>query len=113
TEVLSLPESGDPKELYAPRDKESDVFKFIEAEMTEAIGMMSDVSTEFRLNKWSALAFKSRAMIHAASIATYGEVQLDGIIGIPQDEATHYWESAREAAKQVMDSGIYELYNYD
>lgn len=113
TEVLSLPESGDPKELYAPRDKESDVFKFIEAEMTEAIGMMSDVSSEFRLNKWSALAYKSRAMIHAASIATYGEVQLDGVIGIPQDEATHYWESARDAAKQVMDSGIYELYNYD
>jgi hypothetical protein len=113
TEVLSLPESGDPTALYAPRDKESDVFKFIETEMTEAIEMMSDVPTEYRLHKWSALAFKTRAMIHAASIATYGELQLDGVIGIPSSEAEHYWESARNTAKQVMDSGIYELYNYE
>lgn len=113
TKVLLLPESGDPTGLYAPRDKESDVFKFIETEMTEAIDMMSDVPTEFRLNKWSALSFKSRAMLHAAGIATYGEVQLDGIIGIPKAEANHYWESARDAAKQVIESGTYELYNKD
>lgn len=113
TKVLKLPESGDPSELYAPRDKEADVFRFIETEMTEAIEQMTDVPTEYRLHKWSALAYKSRAMTHAASIATYGDLQLDGINGIPQVEAKHYWESASDASQRLMDSGIYELYDYE
>lgn len=113
TEVLTLPQSGDPSGLYMPRDKEADVFRFIESEMSEAIDAMSTVPDEFRLNKWSALAFKSRAMVHAASIATYGELQLDEINGIPNSEADFYWKSARDAAKEVMESGFFELYDYD
>ena len=107
--MQSFPASGDPTELQAPRNKEAEVFGFIEKEMTDAIAVMATAPTEYRLNKWSALAFKSRAMLHAAAIAHYGEVQLDGLVGIPATEATHYWESAREAAKQVIAGGQYEL----
>lgn len=113
TKVQELPASGDVTELYKPRDKESDVFKFIETEMDDAINLMSGQSSfnEFRINKWSALAFKSRAMLYAASIAKYGEVQLNGAVGIPASEASHYWTSARDAASQVIESGQYALYN--
>jgi starch-binding outer membrane protein, SusD/RagB family len=111
SQVQSFPASGDPSELQAPRNKEAEVFGFIEKEMTDAIAVMATAPTEYRLNKWSALAFKSRAMLYAAAIARYSEVQLDGLVGIPAAEANHYWESAREAAKQVIASGQYELYN--
>jgi len=113
TKVAPLPKGGDISELYSPRNTELEVFKFIETEMTEAIAMMSTAASfnEFRFNKWSALAYKSSAMLYAASIAKYGSVQLDGAVGIPQTEAAHFWEAARDAAKEVIDGGVYSLYN--
>lgn len=114
TESKPLPGADGVSELYQARDTEAKVFRFIQNEMTEAINMMSDpvaTPTEYRINKWSALAFKSQVMLTAASIAKYGDIQLDGLLGIPQSEATQYWESARDAAKQVIDSERYELYN--
>ncbi|MGN6615412.1 MAG: RagB/SusD family nutrient uptake outer membrane protein, partial [Candidatus Nitrosocosmicus sp.] len=104
---------GKPSELYHARDKATDVYHFIETQMDSAITMMSTNPTVYRFNKWSGLAFKSRAMLYAASIATYGSVQLDGVLGIPKSESQHYWEAARDAAKLLMDSGTYELYNQD
>lgn len=111
TQVKPFPASGDPTELRVPRNKEADVYKFIEKEMTDAIAVMAVAPTEYRLNKWSAIAFKSRAMLHAAAIARYSEVQLGGLVGIAAAEADYYWKSAREAAKQLIASGQYELYN--
>jgi starch-binding outer membrane protein, SusD/RagB family len=111
TQVQSF--SGDVSQLRTPRNKEAEVYQFIEKEMTEAIATMTDATNEFRLNKWSGLSLKSRAMLHAAAIATYGQVQLDGVVGIPASEASHYWEAARDAARQVIESGKYELYNQD
>ena len=113
TNSMELPESGDISELYRARDKAADVYNFVETEMTEAINMMSVDPNKYRLNKWSGLAFKSRAMLHAAAIATYDAIQLDGLIGIPQSEAEHYWESARDAAKLLIETGPYVLYNVD
>ncbi|MDX9812114.1 MAG: RagB/SusD family nutrient uptake outer membrane protein [Bacteroidales bacterium] len=113
TEVMEMPASGDPSELARPRDSEEDVWEYIDNEMTEAIGMMSSKKDDFRINKWSGLAFKSRAMLHAASIAKYSEIQLDGILGIPASKADYYFESARDAAWDVIESGQYELYNKD
>lgn len=111
TEVAELPNSNDFSELFEPRDTESDVFKFIENEMDAAVSMLPEKNDVFRFNKWSALSFKSRAMLHAASIAKYGELQLDGVVGIPTTESDHYWEAARNAAKNVIENGPYSLYN--
>lgn len=112
-EVRPLPPSGDPSELYQARDKAADVYNFIETEMDASIGMMSNDASVYRFNKWSGIAFKSRAMLHAAAIAKYNEVQLDGLIGIPQSEAKHYYEAARDAAKLLIETGPYKLYNED
>ncbi len=111
TKASGLPE--DISELYVPRDKAADVFNFIKTEMDSAIGMMSNDASTYRFNKWSGLAFKSRTMLYAASIAKYEEVQLNGLIGIPKSQAQHYWESARDAAKLLIETGPYALYNVD
>ncbi len=108
---MEMPASGDVKELQLPRDKEANVWKFVEEEMTAAIELMSATGNEFRINKWSGLAFKSRAMMYAGSVAKYSQIQLDGILGIPAADANHYFESARDAAKKVIETGPYKLYN--
>jgi hypothetical protein len=111
TEVSDLPESGDITSLRVPRSKAADVYSFIETEMTEAISKMSATDNKYRFNKWSGLAYKSRAMLYAASIAKYETVQLDGLIGIPASQAQHYFEAARDAANQLITTGPYALYN--
>ncbi len=112
TEPMELPASGDITELHQPRAKESDTWKFIKDEMDAAIALMKNTGGNvFRINKWSALALQSRAMLYAASVARYSEVQLDGILGLPSSEAEGYFEAARDAAKEVIDDGPYELYN--
>ena len=40
-----------------------------------------------RATKYAALALKSRVALYAASIAQYGKVQLDGVVGIPSEKA--------------------------
>ena len=111
TEVADLPAGGDIITLRIPRNKAADIYSFIETEMTEAIGQMSTTDNKYRFNKWSGLAYKSRAMLYAASIAKYETVQLDGLIGIPAAQAQHYFEAAREAANQLITTGPYALYN--
>ena len=110
-EPMELPATGGVTELSQPRANETDVWKFIEKEMTDAINLMSVKADAFRINKWSGLAFKSRAMMYAGSVARYSQIQLNGVLGIPASEADHYFQSARDAAKQLIDTGPYRLYN--
>ena len=49
--------------------------------------------------KYAALALKSRAAMYAASIATWGKVQIDGLVGIPANEAERFWKASYEASK--------------
>ncbi len=111
--VSQLPASGDPSGLYQARDKAVDIYNFVESEMDAAIGLMSTDPTVYQFNKWSGLAYKARAMLHAASIAKYDQVQLNGLIGIPAEQASHFFESARDAAKLLIETGPYALYNKD
>src|SRR5699024_8464384 len=53
---------------------------------------------------------KSRAMLYAGSIAKYGKVRLDGILGIPSDKANFYFKQSLDASNKIMDSKQYSLY---
>jgi len=99
-------------ELQVPRDKEKDVYDFIASDLDEAASALPAASEERgRANKYVALALKSRAMLFAASIAKYGSVQLNGIVGIEASNANAYWQAAFNAAKEVINSGAYSLYD--
>jgi hypothetical protein len=50
-------------------------------------------------------------MLYAGSIAKYGSVQLQGLVGIPSSDANKYFQASFDAAKAVVDSGNYSLYN--
>lgn len=106
------------EDLQLPRNKEEEVWSFILADLDTAIMDLPDLQgakNENRANKYVALALKSRAMLYAGSIARYGKIQLNGILGIPSDKADHYFKESLEASKKIMDSKQYALYvkSYD
>lgn len=101
-------------ELQVPRNKEEEVYDFILKELNEAIIDLPDTweaSYSNRVTKLVAQSLKSRAMLYAGSIATYGSVQLNGLIGIPAQKARSYFNESLMASKAVMDSKKYELYD--
>ena len=98
------------EELKVPRNKEVEIYDFINTELTEAIGFLPETSAAGRTNKYVALSLKSRAMIYAASEAKYGKVAIDGLVGIAASEANRFWQAAYDATSEIIKSGKYSLY---
>ena len=107
----------DPNNLDAlatPRDAEQSVYDFIVGEcqdVAKVLPQAREATAKYRANRGTALALCSRAALYAASIAKYGTVQLNGVVGIPSSEANRFFNIAYEASKSVIDMGIYSLYN--
>lgn len=99
------------EELYRKRDKEEDIYNFILSEIDVAIPDLQEKFGDGRATKFAALALKSRASMYAASIAQWGKVELDGVIGIPSNKAQGYWQISYDASKEIMNSGKFSLYN--
>jgi hypothetical protein len=101
-------------ELQVPRNKEAEVYDFILAELDAAIAGLPetrDPANGNRAKKSTALALKSRAMLYAGSIAKYGTVQLDGLVGIPADNASRYFTESLNASKAIIEGNEYSLYD--
>ena len=97
---------------YLVRSTEEAIANFIDTELTKAVSLLSDVATpQATINKWTAYALNARAMLWAASIAKFGTVQLNGIVGIPATQANAFYAKASAAADAVINSGKYALYN--
>jgi hypothetical protein len=108
--VLNYPEQS-IEELKAPRDKEFDCYKFVLEDLDKAIGLLPAASpAQGRVNRYIAYGLKARVALHVASIAKYGSIQLDGILGVPADQASAYYQMAWDAAKKTEEGG-YILYN--
>ena len=111
TKVLPYSGAGDIASLKVSRNTEKEVYDFILKELDEAVDLISPVSLRGRANKYVVYALKSRAMLYAASIAKYGTVQLNGLVGIPVADGDKYWQEAYNAAKKIIDDNKYSLYN--
>ncbi len=107
----------DPNNLEAlqvPRNKEVEIYDFIIDECVDAakyLPVMRGASDRYRAESGAALALASRAALYAGSIAKYGTVRLDGLVGIPASEAPRFFQSAFNASQEVLNSGRYSLYN--
>ena len=100
--------------LQVPRNTEDEVYDFILKELDAAIVDLPvswDANNANRATKTVAQALKSRAMLYAGSIAKYGTVQLNGLIGIPASKATAYFTESMNASDSVMKSTKYSLYD--
>ena len=112
TEAQDIPESETDSTLYVSRNSEQEIYDFIDAETEAMIQILPDASTmgNGRVNKYAVYAFRSRAMLYAGSLAKYGEVQLNGLLGIPSAEAQSYYQKSYDASKEIANGG-YALYN--
>jgi len=111
TEVLAKDDPDDI--LYPKRDTEKDVYDFIASEMDAIINILPEIYEADDLGRptrYAALAMKSRVMLYAASIARFGEVQLDGLVGIPSGEADSYYQKSIEASEAIINSQQFSLY---
>jgi len=108
---------NDPKEtLYPKRNTEKEVYDFVIAEIDTIASSLPEISTGDilgRPTKYAALALKCRAALYAGSIAKYGTIQLNGVVGISPSEASAYYQKAYDAANTIIGSGHYALYNAD
>ena len=114
--ILKAQLTSDPSsELYAKRNSEKDVYDFILSEMDAILPYLPDrAKTELgRPSKGAALALKARAALYAGSIAQYGKVQLDGLLGMDASTANGYYQQCYDACQQLMKDGEYSLYNTD
>ncbi|QEC80017.1 RagB/SusD family nutrient uptake outer membrane protein [Mucilaginibacter ginsenosidivorax] len=116
--IITVPQDpGAPvTTLQVHRDKEQAVWDFIGTELDLGYQMMPETSDAGRANRYAAAALKSRAMLYAACVARYGSVNFvdgparaQGLVGIPADKATAYFQAAYDAAKLL--DGHYSLYN--
>ncbi len=116
TEPLTYDYSGDASPLRRARAKESEVYDFVISEMEAIKSLLPKTPGEkSRATYGLALATKSRAALYAGSIAKYGvntpTVSLpNGELGIPAAKAAGYYQLALDAAKELIASGQYSLY---
>lgn len=116
--LITVPQELDAsyEELYPAREKEQVIYDFILAEMDTIAGHLPEKGTaayEYgRPTRHTALALKCRAALYAGSIAQFGTVRINGIVGISAP-AADYYQQAYDAAQLIMNSGIYGLYDED
>ncbi|HZK68522.1 MAG TPA: RagB/SusD family nutrient uptake outer membrane protein [Paludibacter sp.] len=106
--------------LKVPRSTEKDTWDFVMMECDQAVKYLPSTrsgSNARRATKWAAYALKSRAALHAASIAKYGnkvpfsgDAVSQGLVGLDVSQANHYYELCIEASKAIMTDGIHGLY---
>ena len=115
--LITEPQNVDDPEdqLFPARIKEQEIYDFIYSELEAILPDLSESKTgaQGRVDVYTALMLQSRAMLYAASIANFGEVKLNGIVGIPSEEAQDYYKKSYDASKEVIDSQRFRLINDD
>lgn len=121
--LLKLPQeyNGNIEELKTPRNTEKETWNFILEECGQAATLFgtANENTVLRANKWAALALKSRAALHAASVAKFthqpyisfsGPAADQKLIGIEVIEADRYYDECIQASLEIMNSGKFGLF---
>ena len=112
--ILKVQSMDDPdEELYPTRDSEDDVYQFIIDELDDIIDndQLPAQPESGKASLYAALALKSRAAMYAASIATWGTVKQDGLVGIPEGKKDYYWQASYNASKKIIEDNQFALYD--
>jgi len=111
--IITEPQSVEapPEELNVERDSEKAVYDFIASEIDAITAVLPEETEPGRVNKYAALALKSRAMLYAGSIAQFGTQQLDGLLGFPASDAQGYYQKSYDASMAIVNSEKFALFN--
>ncbi len=105
------------EDYQVPRNTFEENINFIVEELDKAAELLPEAHSgenKGRVTKGAALALKSRVLLHAASdlyhespFSNYSNPEL---IGYVNGNRTALYQGAKDAAKAVMDLGVYSLY---
>ncbi len=103
--------SDDP-ELKRPRDSRDFVMQKMIEDIDFAIAKLPSDHSDYRVTKWTALAFKSRFCLYEGTFRKYhaGDVTLQTLPADAQPY-TYYLEQAADAADRFISSSGYSIYN--
>jgi hypothetical protein len=113
---------GDNSHLFVPRSTEKQTWDFVLSELDLAIqnlpAVVTSIDGPYRATKWAALALKSRAALHAASVAKFwdraaltGEAVTQGLVGgMTITDANNYYLQCINASKEIIDNSGKSLY---
>ena len=103
-------------DLLVPRNTFEETVNFIVADLDEAAGLLPVSGDKARATKGAALSLKSRVLLYAASDLfnsgaswSSGYANPELVSYISGDRAAR-WQAAKDAAKAVIDMGVYSLY---
>lgn len=107
-------------DFAVPRNTYKQCVEFMAAELDAAANLLPVIHTGNNLGratKGSALGLKSRLLLYAASdlynttvFPGYSDPDLIGYTNVSQEDRNARWKAAKDAAKEVMDIGIYDLF---
>ncbi len=108
------------EKLRIPRSTEVDTWNYILECFDKAADMLSEADNGYHTmaNRWTALAYKSRASLHAASLAKFwdeapltGEAVDTGCVGGFTDEDMNRWyQECLDCSRELIESGRFSLY---
>ena len=104
--------SASIEELKIPRSSEEKIYDMIGTDLDYAYANLPEANKGGRASRYAAVAFKSRAMLFAGTIAKYNTITLtsgsDRLCGIPSSKAVTYFKASFDAAALL--NGKYALY---
>jgi len=100
------------------RDSYANCIDFIVAECDSAASLLPETNTgnnKGRITKGAALALKSEVLLYAASElhnnnSLFSNFSNPELLGYTSGDSKSRWEKAQDAAKAVIDLGLYSLY---
>lgn len=110
--------SSSAEELQVSRNTFEETVDFIVKDLDEAAATLSTSTDKARASKGAALALKARVLLYAASDLYNNPSWATGynhpeLIGYTSGSQKERWQKAKDAAKAVIDLGIYQLYGTD
>lgn len=108
---------SDNSNLRIPRSTELDTWKYILSECDKAIAGLPETTSDYRATKWAAYALKSRAALHAASLAKYwnkaplaGDAANQKLVGMDASEANAFYKECIDASAEIINHSGKTLY---
>ncbi len=104
-------------DFNVPRNSYEECVNFIVTESDQAASLLPEFQTgtdRGRATKGAAMALKSRVLLYAASdlhnTSAFSSFSNPELLGYPSGDRKARWTAAKKAAKDIIDSGLYELY---
>lgn len=106
------PETTPEAEYFPARNTEKAVYDQVLADLEKAFTLLPEnwAGLDGRATRWAAKSLESRVALYAGSIAKYGTVQLNGLVGIPAGDASMYYNRSLDASKKIIAEAPFTLF---